>query len=74
MIVKQFDECMEGQVEFLLTLPFKQFNLLLTSDDLKIPNEYSLVDLIKEYLLRHEGANYIEPVHPEKIVNENLWA
>ena len=61
MMVKKFDNVIQGQKEFILTLPHKFFMNLLRSDHLDLASEHDIVDLIKQYFARRKDAKWLVP-------------
>ena len=53
MIVSKFDEILENQHSFIMSMPKAFFKRLIESDNLHIPNENCLVELINDYIKKH---------------------
>jgi len=64
MIVRSFDTVMETQNSFLLSMPKKYLMRLFESDQLHIPSEYCLVELITKIIDSRKECIFLEPRHP----------
>jgi hypothetical protein len=74
MIVRQFDTVMEHQNTFLLSMPKQYLKRLFESDNLHIPNEYCLVELISEVIESSKECTFLVPQHPSDLIRPEIWA